>query len=86
VTSTHFTLQEQEGTKWILVGAEVTESFNSQLDSKAEVTKGFIKLETVISFRRLRKVWETTVVPVEVSCINDNTTDRGTVTTIKRKL
>jgi hypothetical protein len=74
-------LKEQKRSEGILIGAQVPKGFYSQLDSKGQVSKCLMKLQSMVSFRGLCEVREFSVIPLEVTSINNNTTNGSSVTT-----
>ena len=83
----HRTLQEHEGAEGVLAGTKVTQSLDTQTNGERHVdlegalrSKHVPELEAVIAGGGLGEHGEATVVPREGACVDDHTTDGGTVT------
>lgn len=83
VDALKLTLQQQESTKRILVGTKVTKGLDTQFDGKGVISESLKKLQPMVSFRWLSKVWISTIIPVKVASIHNNASNGSTVAAMK---
>src|SRR5690625_5895280 len=51
----------------------------SNISERAIFTEYFPEFQTMISFRWLRKLWKFSIPPIEITTVDDHTTDRSTM-------
>src|SRR5690625_737638 len=54
----------------------------SNISERAIFTEYFPEFQTIISFRWLRQLWKFSIPPIEITTVDDHTTDRSTLPAI----
>ena len=74
-------LNKLESTERVKTGAQITKNLNAHADGEGERAEGLPEIEPVVAFRGFSKLGEAgrVLAPVEVSAIDDDTGNRGTV-------
>lgn len=76
------TLKQKERAEGVLARSQVTQDDDSEVDGKSDGSESVPELETVVTGRRFSELRElAALAPVELSAVNNNTTDGSAVTT-----